>query len=282
MKNMIFPFIGLGIMLLLVSCGDNNNIFSRFHKEGSSASIPVLLNDAESALEDNDPSKAKEIADKILAKEPDNSEALYIASAAGLKAAGFDLGGILTTVIGDSQQAADSLLDSFGNMDINSVAAAISEAVTNLGKISSGLGDGVIPADDIDVNLNLGILEILDAAVNIIDFDGDGTVTGDTDDVIQIDENYNVSIVIDGNTKSVSDLTEDDISSLNLITDPDGKTVADKVQESVAQIESAVGHISTAAGSAGLAGNDTVGDLTDSLNSSLKPELESFLSKLSI
>ncbi|MFH1353546.1 MAG: hypothetical protein ABIH68_08235, partial [bacterium] len=62
MKKIILPLSVLAVFIL-ASC-DNKNIFGKFHKAGSSSSTEVLLNDANAALEEDNPAKAKEIADK--------------------------------------------------------------------------------------------------------------------------------------------------------------------------------------------------------------------------
>jgi len=289
MKKIIIFFSVLAVFIL-ASC-DNKNIFGKFHKAGSSSSTEVLLNDANAALEEDNPAKAKEIADKILANEPGNSEALYISAAAGLKEVGFDLGGIITSVIGGSVEGedADSLLESFENMDLNNVASAINDAVINLKKIADGASDGAIPTDDVDVNLNLGILEVLDAAISLVDFNNNYTIINDTSDVIQIDEDYNVVIQVEGSTYTISDLSNDENSAvldvLKTMEDDTGKTIADKVTDSIDQISSAVDHLIVANEKAGIVetGDDTstITDMKKSIDEDLKPELNDFLIKLS-
>lgn len=288
MKKIIMLFSVLAVFIL-TSCDKNKNIFGRFHKAGSSSSTEVLLNDANAALDQDDPAKAKEIADKILATEPGNSEALYISAEAGLKEAGFDLGGIITSVIGGTSGSDDSLLDSFKEMDINNVAAAIDEAVTNLKKIADGNSDGSIPWDDVDVNLNLGILELLDTVIDIVNFDGDDKVVGDEDDVIHIDEDYNVTIRVGGSTKTVSELTPEDIQSLSTMTylvDGATVTIAEKLESSLEQMSSAVDHLIVANEKAGIIeeGDDTstITDLKKSIDEDLKPKLDDFIGALKL
>ena len=290
MKKNIISFSVLAIFIL-ASC-DNKNIFGKFHKQGSSSSTKVLLNDANAALDEDDPAKAKEIAEKILASDPGNSEALYISAEAGLKEAGFDLGGIITSVIGGTSGSDDSILESFKELNINDVAGAINEAVTNLKKIADGKSDGAIPADDVDVNLNLGILEVLDAVINIVDFDNDGVIIEDDGDVIKIDENYDVTVKVGTGTGtyiSIGDIGNqeyaDDLENLKTTTSIDGKTIAEKVTESVAKIESAVKHLVVANEKAGIVeeGDDTstITDLKKTIDDDLTSALDDFLVQLS-
>ena len=104
MKIKFFLAIACAGFFILSSC-DNKNLFGKFHKAGSSSNVEVLLNDANAALANGDPAEAKQIADKILIQEPNNSEALYVSAAAGLKEAGLDLAGIITNVIVSSNPA---------------------------------------------------------------------------------------------------------------------------------------------------------------------------------
>lgn len=288
MKKIIMLFSVLAVFIL-TSCDKNKNIFGRFHKAGSSSSTEVLLNDANAALDQDDPAKAKEIADKILATEPGNSEALYISAAAGLKEVGFDLGGIITSVIGGTSGSDDSLLESFKEMNINDVAAAIDEAVTNLKKIADGNSDGAIPWDDVDVNLNLGILEVLDAVINIVDFDNDGIIIGDDNDIIKINENYDVTVKIGTGTYiSIGDIGNpeyaEDLEDLKT-TIIEGKTIAEKVTESITQINNAVEHLIIANEKAGIVeeGDDTstITDLQKTIDEDMKSALDEFLVQLS-
>ncbi|MFH1957861.1 MAG: hypothetical protein ABIJ15_05235 [bacterium] len=289
MKKIIIPLSVLAVFIL-ASC-DNKNIFGKFHKAGSSSSTAVLLNDANAALEENNPAKAKEIADKILAKEPGNSEALYISAQAGLKQAGFDLGGIITSVIGGSAggEDADSLLKSFESMDLNNVASAINDAVTNLKKIACGNSDGAIPTDDVDVNLNLGILEVLDAAISLVDFNNNYTIINDTSDVIQIDEDYNIKIQVEGSTYTISDLNDPAnsavLDALKIMKDNNGNTIAEKVTASVEQMESAVNHLIVANEKAGIVETggktSTITDLKKSIEDMKLTLNDDFLVKLS-
>ncbi|PKN00498.1 MAG: hypothetical protein CVU78_00890 [Elusimicrobia bacterium HGW-Elusimicrobia-2] len=278
MRNKLFAALAVISVFAVTSC-DNKNLFGKFHKAGSSASIEVLLSDANSALANDNPAEAKAIADKILAKDPNNSEALYISAAAGLKVAGFDVAGILISVIGSTATAdAGSLLESFANLDLNAISKAIDISVQQLKRIADdGDTNGAIADDDIDVNLNLGILEILNAAINIIDFNDNYTILNDTSDVVQIDDNYKVTVKVGtGTYKSVSELTDDEVVQLK---DLHGDALANKVGESITQIDSAVNHFTVA--SNGVAGGSSImDDLKNTVSNDLKTEFDDFYSRL--
>ncbi|MBA3065361.1 hypothetical protein KJ633_01085 [bacterium] len=278
MKNKLFAAAAVISIFVVTSC-DNKNLFGKFHKAGSSSSVEVLLSDANAALANDNPAEAKAIADKILINNPNNSEALYISAAAGLKEAGFDVAGIITSVIGSTSTAdADSLLESFANLDINAIAKAISKSVEQLKQIADGNTDGVISYKDIDVNLNLGILEVLDAVLNIIDFNDNYVILNDTSDVVNVDDNYNVTVKVGtGPYKSVGDLTDADIVQLK---NDYGDDLANKVNDSIAQVETAVAHFTTAADGIGGDGSSTMNDLKNTVNNDLKSALDDFYSKL--
>jgi len=282
MKNIWILFFSL---FLLSSC-QNGNFFGWLHKEGADKSPEALIADAEAALNEDNPTEAKNYAEEILKTDPDNSEALYIHAQATLEEAGFDLGGIISDAIksADDSQSTDSLLETFESMDINQVAEAINTAVDNLKKIVES-GDGSISPDDVDVNLNLGILEVLDAAFEVVNFDNDELIVGDTDDVIYIDENYTVKIKKkDGTyTENFNDLTQEDIDYLNRLVNDDENTVIQELDNAIEQITEAADHITTAADSAGLlddSDTSTIEDLKSSIETDLKTQLEDLKTKL--
>ncbi len=203
MKNKLFAAIAVISIFAVTSC-DNKNLFGKFHKAGSSSSIEVLLSDANSALANDDPAEAKAIADKILAKDPANSEALYISAAAGLKEAGLDLASIITSVIASTSTLGTDLIPD--NINLADLAAATANAVTQLKKIADGQADGTIPSTDVDVNLNLGIVQVLNAATMIFDLDGDGIFgAADDDEPITLTSDFEVVV----NTTAIANLKSD-------------------------------------------------------------------------
>ncbi|MCD6312138.1 MAG: hypothetical protein J7M11_06740 [Elusimicrobia bacterium] len=208
MKNKLFAALAVISVFAVTSC-DNKNLFGKFHKAGSSSSIEVLLSDAESALANDDPAEAKAIADKIIAKDPTNSEALYISAAAGLKEAGLDLASIITSVVASTSTLGTDLIPD--NINLADLAAATANAVEKLKKIADGQADGTIPQDDVDVNLNLGICQVLNAATMIFDLDGDGLFgDDDSDEPITLTSDFEVTIdttVLDNLANSISSTT---------------------------------------------------------------------------
>ena len=192
MKIKFFLAIACAGFFILSSC-DNKNLFGKFHKAGSSSNVEVLLNDANAALANGDAAEAKQIADKILIQEPNNSEALYVSAAAGLKEAGLDLAGIITNVIVSSNVVGTDLIPK--NINLADLSAATENAVKNLKKIADGRADGTIPQNDVDVNLNLGICQVLNAATKIFDLDVDGKFgEDDSDEPIQLTSDFEIKI----------------------------------------------------------------------------------------
>jgi len=257
----LFSIFSLIILLGLAGC-QNSNIFGWLHKEGNATSAESLAADAEAALADDNPAKAIEYTEKILAKEPNNSEALYIHAQAVLQQSGFDIGGILSSMIKSGTSGGssapnlrlmlsqalrrvpseDDLLSSFESLDINAVAQAIGKAVEDLTRIVT-TGDGRIPQNDVEVNLNLGILSVLDAAIKLIDWDGDYVIINDTDDIIKISNagttnEYGVQVMLtEGYVPVDENLTDEQIDELKALQDSLGNTLKDRINDMITELE---------------------------------------------
>ncbi|MFW6133954.1 MAG: tetratricopeptide repeat protein [Elusimicrobiota bacterium] len=174
---------------------ENQNIFSWTHRKGAGGSTEFLLADAMKAMEDGDYDRAIEYFNEILEDDPDNAEALYGKAAAELKKAGFDLEELVTKFIGEEGSSEDDLLGTFNLEDVEEGSGNAADA---LKKIADGQADGSIPADDFDVNVNLGIALTLHAASDLLLWAQDsGTV--------EIKDNFSVDIIDD----SVSGLKEE-------------------------------------------------------------------------
>jgi hypothetical protein len=75
----------------------------------------------------------------------------------------------------------------------NAIYASAAYIHTNLYKIISGQADGVIPANDVNVNLNFYFFNQIYAIFFSVDTDNDGNVVNDPNDLISIDTSYNVN-----------------------------------------------------------------------------------------
>ncbi len=163
MKKYLF-FIVLALVFT-VGC-ENNNIFSWSHPEGGDMSTEALLADGQKAEYDENYEEAIKYYDKILDKAPDNSEALYGKASAELKNAGLDLADLVSKVISNDTQGTQDLLET---LDFSKLLAGSEAAKDALAKIADGKGDGTIPSDDADVNLNLALTRVVYSASYLID-----------------------------------------------------------------------------------------------------------------
>ncbi len=187
----------VSVLVLTMSGCENSNIFSWTHKAGGDDSVEALLTDGQKAIIEGDYDKAIEYYTKILEKDPDNAEALYGLAAAELKSVGLDLSELLPKFLKDNEGAIsapaykttgrsakssvtlDSLLPVV-NYALLEAATAI--AVDALETIALGNADGTIPADDIDVTINLAVAKIIHAVAYLLNkYD------------ITVDEDFNVT-----------------------------------------------------------------------------------------
>ncbi|MGM0442391.1 MAG: tetratricopeptide repeat protein [Elusimicrobiota bacterium] len=144
---------------------ENSNIFSWTHAQGGDSSVVSLLSDGQKAENDGDYEEAIEYYDKILKKDPDNSEALYGKASAELKNAGLELSELVSNMINEDTQGTQDLIS---DLNFEKLEAGAKEAKDALETITSGEGDGTIPADDPDVNLNLAITRAIWSASYLI------------------------------------------------------------------------------------------------------------------
>jgi len=257
MRNFkLFLLSGLLVSMTLICGCRGGNLFGRFHKKGSSGSTEGLMADARSALINKEFDNAKAYYEKIIAKDPGNSNALVGYSQASFGSAGLDLGTIVANVI-DSQGSgapqpglagvltaantgagagavgADPGTILYGiKYDALRVVLGLTGVEPNiiwaLEKIVKGEADGIIPADDPDVNLNLAIAYVLRAAIRLVDYVNINSDTYTTD------------------------------TSYNFATDTDAQALA---RESVRDIKKAYYRISTAIVTISATTGSTVADL---------------------
>ncbi|MFH1239293.1 MAG: hypothetical protein V1653_04170 [bacterium] len=209
-KKIVLYLVIASFAVTLTACSDFN-LFSWAHKKGSSADKDVLISDGEVALNKKDYNDAKTYFEKVLEGDPNNSVALYGYTQAVMGASGLGLADIISAVIQQSVTgSAPSLGDynyvfypspKFGavsdllpaTLDLKKLYDTSVALIPKLKKIADGQGDGVIPADDVDVNVNLGVYLALRAVCELLDTNGDGT-PGGTGDLVQVYSNYNVTL----------------------------------------------------------------------------------------
>ncbi|HLD30007.1 MAG TPA: hypothetical protein VJC03_06660, partial [bacterium] len=116
------------------------------------------------------------------------------------------------------------------------------KAVEDLTRIVT-TGDGRIPQNDVEVNLNLGILSVLDAAIKLIDWDGDYVIINDTDDIIKISNagttnEYGVQVMLtEGYVPVDENLTDEQIDELKALQDSLGNTLKDRINDMITELE---------------------------------------------
>jgi len=167
-------------LISLTGCEDGN-LFGRLNDRGGSGDPASLNSDANIALRQRDYSAALALYERVLGQDPQNSIALYGASAAAIGSTGINFGTILSNISGQlsgssvsdlgdlvaqSREVIHTSVGSDPNSLLNGVDLArldtiIDLAICRLQKIITGAADGSIAKGDIDVLLNLGILCII-------------------------------------------------------------------------------------------------------------------------
>ncbi len=198
-------------ILLITGCKDGN-LFGGLHKRGDSGNIEYLLSDASVALKEKDYTGALSLYEKVLAQDPNNSEALYGAATAAIATSGLNFGLLLSNVVSQSSVSSfDGLQESIAQaretigsssagpnsilagVNVAALNAVIDTAICRLGSIVKNQSDGNIANDDVDVLINLAFLHIVRAISKPIEHDlVDITNNGGNYqvDVQSIDDNY--------------------------------------------------------------------------------------------
>lgn len=213
-RKLLTSFLLVMMTFFLAGCGEFN-LFSWAHKGGSNSDTKSLIADGQAALNDKDYADALTYFNEVLAADPDNSEALYGSAWATMGTSGLGLADIISSVIKDTSIATgspapplqgefaslfanrstgselESLLPS--TLDLTTLYATVTTVVAKLKIIADGRGDGSIPANDMDVNINLTVCLILKAVCGILDTNADGTPGGTGDD-IEVHSDFTVTL----------------------------------------------------------------------------------------
>ena len=183
-------------------CG-SSNLFSFGHTAGASNSVSALQADAYAALQSGDYKAALKYYQKILAANPNNSEAIYGYSTADLANAGLDLPSLIANLVKQQSTAPSSLAPALVKLARGSNSSASSllpDVIKNnalglyntvndllenyLKKIIQGKGDGVIAPNNPDLNINIAFCLVLRAATRAylsgVNFDTDYSSFGDS------------------------------------------------------------------------------------------------------
>lgn len=213
-KKLLAVFLITLFVLEIVGCSKTTNIFRWTHKGGSSSDTTSLMSDGQSALNSKDYNDALSYYNSILQKEPNNSEALYGKAQALVGLGGVNLADLIASVIKDAQSSTSSTVvanSDFAaffsskkysgsttellakNINLAQLYHTATLVVPVLKQIADGNTNGIIPADDPDVNVNLGFFMIVKAVCRFLDSDGDGN-PGDDGDVIKVYNDFTITV----------------------------------------------------------------------------------------
>ena len=179
MRKAIVIGMTLACMALLVGgCSKGFNLFAPL--------TPAIagdkkLADAANAYATGDYATAMVIYQKLMTDNPSSSEAKYGYVKSYVKSVGFDIGTFIKNgtghgappfaapVVGVAKgPVLDSRTDPFG-INIAKMQNLSNNLITYLGPIADGLCDGVIPANDVDVNASLAFSYLLRGILNVVD-----------------------------------------------------------------------------------------------------------------
>jgi hypothetical protein len=205
--------VAIFLVLLMVSaagCSKTTNIFRWAHKGGSDSSQASLLADGRAALNDKDYGDALSYYNDLLSQNPNDSQALYGKAQALIGLGGLSLSELIANVIKEAQSTGSSPVianSEFGaffsrsqyttttstdllpeTLNLPKLYSTALEVVPILQKIADGHGDGVIPADDPDVNINLAFFMTIQGVCRLLDDNNDLTPAG-SGDLVQVLKN---------------------------------------------------------------------------------------------
>lgn len=186
-------FYGLALALLAGSMAlwgcKNNNLFGGMRKEGS-GNTATVMSDAQAALANKEFNNALAYFEKVLAKDPNNAEALYGAAAASFGSAGLDLGQLLANIVNTQQNAApsgslsDALMSArvaagasvsvdansiLYNLNLEGMRNNLNKTICYLLRIRTGRSDGAIARDKINILVALTVTTTLRTVLRAID-----------------------------------------------------------------------------------------------------------------
>ena len=207
----------------LAGCSKSTNIFRWAHKGGSDTSTDALLSDGQAALSSKDFSDALTYYNKILDGNPNNSLALYGKAQSLVGLGGLSLADLIASVIKEAQSSGTSTVRGYelgklftknvtsvsdllpATLDLTKLYNTAKAVVPVLQQIADGNGDGQIPADDADVNINLAFFMTVRSICRILDDNGDG-VPGGTGDLVKVNSDYTV-VLPNANTLTIAKQT---------------------------------------------------------------------------
>jgi tetratricopeptide (TPR) repeat protein len=207
--KLVAVFLVLLMILSLAGCSKTTNIFRWAHKGGSDTSKESLLADGKAALNGKNFSDALTYYNKLLDQNPNDSQALYGKAQALIGLGGLSLAELIANVVKEAQSTSTSPVianSEFGaffsrtqytssptdllpdTLNLPQLYHTAIVVVPVLQQIADGNGDGVIPADDPDVNINLAFFMTIRAVCRLLDDNKDNIPAG-TGDSVQVLKN---------------------------------------------------------------------------------------------
>ncbi len=214
-RNLVAVFLVLLMIFSLAGCSKTTNIFGWVHKGGSDSSKESLLADGRAALSSKDFSDALTYYNKLLDQNPNDSQALYGKAQALIGLGGLSLADLIASVVmeaqstGTSSVIANSAFATFfskaqytsgttdllpDTLNLTQLYHTAKVVVPVLKQIADGNGDGVIPADDPDVNINLAFFMTIQAVCRFLDSDGDDIPGDSHGDIIKINSDFSMTV----------------------------------------------------------------------------------------
>lgn len=208
-RNLVAVFLVLLMIFSLAGCSKTTNIFGWAHKGGSDSSTESLLADGQAALSSKDFSDALTYYNELLGQNPNSSEALYGKAQALIGLGGLSLAELIANVVKEAQSTSTSPVianSEFGaffsrtqyvststdllpeTLNLPQLYQTALLVVPILKQIADGNGDGVIPADDPDVNINLAFFMTISSVCRLLD-DNKDTIPAGTGDLVQVLKN---------------------------------------------------------------------------------------------
>lgn len=204
--KLVVIFLVLLMVFSLAGCSKTTNIFGWTHKGGADTSSESLLADGQAALNSEDYNDALTYYNDILGQDSDNSEALYGKAQALIGLGGLNLAELIAELVKDTALDDNSLVianNKLGvffsktrytsstddllpeSLDLPQLYETAILVVPILKQIADGNSNGVIPADDPDVNINLAFFMTIQAVCRLLDDNNDG-IPGGSGDLVQV------------------------------------------------------------------------------------------------
>ncbi|MBI5554798.1 MAG: hypothetical protein HY920_02950 [Elusimicrobia bacterium] len=213
--KLVAVFLAVLMIFSLAGCSKTTNIFRWAHKGGSDTSKESLLADGQAALSSKDFNDALTYYNKLLESNPNSSEAMYGKAQALIGLGGLSPADLIASVVKEAQSTGNSAVIAnsefaafFSSARYVSSATDLLPSTLNLTQlyktaktvvpvlkdIADGKGDGVIPADDPDVNINLAFFMLVQSVCRFLDSDRDDIPGDSHGDIIKVYSDFSMTV----------------------------------------------------------------------------------------